>query len=333
MRTIKVDVGMPAHGRPVFTSQAVESVLSQTFGEFKLLVLDDSQGDEILHALEPYLGDERVEHRAVAPMTAMAAMTALMQDGSAEYFAFLHDDDRWGPEFLQRRLEFLEANPGCAFVFSGHVDIDAQGQVTASYPGRLSPGTVDRSQMFPRFCLENVVDTMHSVLARRTALEAAGARLDPDVPRLFDWDLWLRLALTGGAGFVAGEKDVHYRVHGEQMSGSAGMASDTLAMFERADALVSERLPEHALSQAARRRRRADLLAAVALDRLADDDLAGARAALRGALRCSPRVALSRRAAAAGAGVLLGRRSRDAIARLRSRRYRRASRAGQGPAG
>ena len=31
----------------------------------------------------------------------------------------LHDDDRWDPEFLARRLAFLEEEPECGFVFAG----------------------------------------------------------------------------------------------------------------------------------------------------------------------------------------------------------------------
>ncbi len=314
---------MPAHGQPLFLAEAVESVLGQTTRELRLIVLDDSRDDAIGDALRAFRDDARLEHRRAEPMTATQAMTTLMQAASAPYFALLHDDDRWGPRFLERRLSFLEEHPECALVFSGHVDINERGEVTARAPAPYPEGVVPRERIVPDLLRRSVIDVMHSVVVRREALEAAGARLDAAFPRLFDWELWLRLVLRFPVGCVD-ETDAEYRAHDAQMSGLPGQAEDFAALFEHGDALARELAPDLRLSESERRERRAGLRLSLALDRLQADDAPAARAALRAALRTQPRAAaLDRRFPAILAGLTAGRRGRAALARLRATLYRR----------
>ena len=109
--------------------------------------------------------------------------------GQSDYFAFLHDDDRWEPEFLARRVKFLERYPDCGMVFSGHVDIDQRSSVVRRFAAPYPEGIVPPSELLPEMQRRNVVDVMHSVLVRRSALQAAGPYLDETIPRLFDWEL------------------------------------------------------------------------------------------------------------------------------------------------
>lgn len=327
-----VDVGMPAHGAPDYLAEAVGSVLAQSHARLRLLVLDDSGTDQIGDALEPFRDDPRLDHRRAPPMTAMTAMTTLMGDGDGAYFAFLHDDDRWGPDFLRRRIEFLEAHPECGFVFSGHIDIDAAGRETGRFAAPCPEGVVPRDWLLEEMQRRNVVDTMHSVLTRRSALVEAGAHLDERFPRLFDWELWLRLAARFPVGCVD-EEDAEYRAHEQQMSARPGQAADFVQMVRHADEVVAAAAPALRLGASERRRLSAGLEVSVALDCLEAGDVRAARVALREALRASPRAALNRRFVAAAAGVAGGRRARAWVGRRRAREYQRTAerRRGQRP--
>lgn len=322
MQTPLVDVGMPAHGRPVFLAEAVESVLAQSHRNWRLLVLDDSQGPEIGEALSPYLGDDRIEHRTVQPFSATGVMSALMSEGRGDYFAHLHDDDRWGPAFLERRVRFLEQHPECGFVFSGHVDINARGEVTGYFPARYPEGIVPHADLITAFQRRNEVDTMHSVLTRRSALEAVGAHLDEAFPRLYDWELWLRLSIRFPVGSIE-ETDVDYRAHEEQMSARPGKSQDFRAMFEHAWSLAGTQGLE--LPEAERRRLRARLGVSEALDHIQAHDARRARRSLVAALRTAPSALLDRRVPAALLALLGGRHGRAALARLRTRAWRHRS--------
>ncbi len=321
----RVDVGMPAHGSPRFLAEAIDSVLAQTHGELKLFVLDDSEGPEIEEVVGRY-GDERLSYRRIEPVPATRAMTELISAGDSPYFAFLHDDDRWEADFLARRVEFLERHPECGFVFSGHVDIDAEGRVIARAQAPFAEGVVLREVLVPELLQRSAVDVMHSVLIRRSALEEAGPRLEESIPRLFDWELWLRLALTGPAGYLAID-DVEYRAHDDQMSSGPGRGRGVAELIEHADRLVAGRAPELALAPELRARRDARIELSVAMDLLQEDDPRGARQALRAALRADRRATLrDRRSPAIAAALALGRPGRRLVGRLRSGLYRRGHR-------
>lgn len=320
-----VDVGMTAHGRPLWIGEAVESVLAQSEARWRLTILDDGPGGgEIEHAVAPYVADERVRYVATnQPVSANQAMTEVMGIGDAPYFAFLHDDDCWGPRFLENRLTFLERNPECAFVYSGHTDIDPEGREVEVHQDPLPEGPVDPAVLLPEFALRNAVDTMHSVLVRRDALEAIGARLDPAIRRLYDWELWFRLAVHFPAGYLHAAGDVYYRVHPQQMSSVPGHNQDFLDMYDHVDAVLAGRMPEHRLDDRDRRARRATLLLSVALDHLQEDQPREARAALREAAGERRAIVGQPRFGLALAGVIGGRRVRRAVERLRLSHYRR----------
>lgn len=321
-----VDVGMPVHGPPRFLAQAVESVLGQTHRDLRLFAFDDTGADEPEAALAPVLGDRRLDYRRIEPTSATGAMTQLIAAGDGPYFAFLHDDDRWQPGFLERRVEFLERHPECSFVFSSHADIDDRGAIVARAPAAFPEGVISQGELVAALQQRPAVDVMHSVLCRREALERAGPRLDESIPRLFDWELWLRLALTGPAGYLD-VADAEYRAHGDQMSTEPGRGGGVAEFFEHADRLVAERAPELALEPRPRSRRDARVLLSVALDRLQEDDPRGALRALRGALGTSAGTTLAdRRVAAVVAGVALGQRGRRFIGHLRAAHYRRGQR-------
>jgi glycosyltransferase involved in cell wall biosynthesis len=321
---------MPAHGRPVFLAEAIESVLGQTHAELRLVVLDDSADDRIEKVVEGFRGDPRLDYRRSEPLSATGAMTALIEAAEAPYFAFLHDDDRWEPGFLERRVRFLERHPDCGLVFSGHVDIDDRGCVTARSPAPFPEGVVPREELVPQMLQRNVIDTMHSVLARRSALEDAGPYLDGAFPRVFDWELWLRLVLRHPAGCLAVE-DAQYRAHEEQMSGAAGRAEDFKAIARHADRLVSELAPGLRLPPEQRRRTFARLELSAAVELLGADDPVRARAALRAGVRAAPGRALrDPRLYAALLGLAGGRPARRLVGGARALSHRRDQRRRRG---
>ena len=313
---------MPAHGKPVFLAEAIESVLAQSYGPMRLTVLDDSGGDEIEQAVRPFLGDERLDYRRSAPLSATAAMTELIQAGEGRYFAFLHDDDRWEPGFLERRVEFLEAHRECALVFSGHVDIDGAGAITARAPAPYPEGVVPRESIVPEMQRRNVIDVMHCVLTRRSALVEAGPHLDDRFPRLFDWELWLRLVMRFPIGCIDAQ-DAQYRAHDAQMSSHPGRAGDFRQLLDHADELAATHAPEYRLDERERRRQRAGSSLSAALDSLQAGDPGRARRALRDALATDRGVLGDRRFVPALIGAVGGPPGRAVVSRLREGRWKR----------
>ena len=324
---VLVDVGIPTHDRPAFVVEAVESVLAQTFERWRLVVSEDGPGNpDVAAALRPYLDDHRVAHEVSGrPLGAAANMSRLLASGSAPYVAILHDDDRWEPEFLERRVDFLEAHPECAFVFSGHMDINGNGDRTGHSKLRLDPGVHPREAFLPLVLRDDLVSTP-TLMVRRAAYTAAGGRFDERFPRLYDWEMSIRLGLEGAAGFLP-VRDAAYRSHEAQSSATpVGRAPEYLAVFEHGDALVAERVPAARLPERERRRLRSGYRLSVALDSASSGRSREAARSLASAIGIRPLALLDRRVPATLGAILLGPPGRRVVAAARRRAHMRRAR-------
>ena len=213
-----VDVGITTRGEPAYLAEAIECVLGQTFSSWRLTISENGAGTEfIATTVEPYSRDPRVSHVVIGEDVGGAGnATALVQTATGRYVGILHDDDRWAPEFLERRVEFLDAHPSCGLVFSATDFIDPSGNVLyRAGTGSLVPGLQDRRAFLRELYRLNMIATP-SALVPRACYEAVGPAYDGSV--LFhDYEMWLRLAARFDVGLLPG-CDVNYRIHASQKS-------------------------------------------------------------------------------------------------------------------
>jgi glycosyltransferase involved in cell wall biosynthesis len=212
-----VDVGIPTRGQPAYLAEAIECVLGQTFQAWRLTISENGEGNEfVARIVEPYLHDLRVSHVLVGEDVGGAGNASLLvRAARARYVGILHDDDRWAPRFLERRVRFLESHPSCGLVFSSCDFIDPSGGVLYRVEPDLAPGLQDRAGFLRELYRFNMICTP-AVLVPRACYEVVGPAYDASV--LFhDYEMWLRLATRFDVGFLP-ECDTGYRVHASQTS-------------------------------------------------------------------------------------------------------------------
>ncbi len=129
VRTFKVSVIMPAYNSEKYIERSVKSVLSQTFENLELIVVDDGSTDRtpaILHRLalnEPRLRYLRTENRGPAE----ARNSGLkMISGDADYVTFIDADDELLPDALSYALE--SADSGAELILLGFCIVEADGK-------------------------------------------------------------------------------------------------------------------------------------------------------------------------------------------------------------
>jgi hypothetical protein len=312
----KVDVRMPTRSVAPYIHQAIASVLAQTWTNWTLLISENgAPGGELERELQPYLADPRIRYQAIgADLSAATNHTRLISDGDAPYVGILHDDDRWHPEFLARRVEFLEGHPECGFVFSGNYEIDGASRRFGESKLVLPAGVHRPQELVPVLVRHNVIG-MPTLLVRRSAYEAVGPAFDEETV-FFDYEMWLRLATHYPTGYLP-VRDADYRVHDTQITMTAPRRGEQqVRLFQQIEALL-ESAPEIEPDRRWLRRRTAGAHLSAALDDLQDGDRAPAGRHLRQALRTYPAVAFDPRTPLALAGFATGRHGRRALARLR----------------
>lgn len=106
-----VSVVVPTYNRARLLHRSIESVLSQTYEDFELLVVDDGSTDHTENVANCY-DDDRLTYVAHEDNRgASAARNTGIERASGEYIAFLDSDDEWLPRKLERQVTELESRP------------------------------------------------------------------------------------------------------------------------------------------------------------------------------------------------------------------------------
>jgi GT2 family glycosyltransferase len=268
-----------------------------------------------------------------------ANWTRLLNTGSAPYFTIIQDDDMWDPEFLARRVAFLERHPSCGFVYTGDRQVDQHGRRIASErtPSLQSRNVADLLTTgvyapadYIASLYRHKLGGIHTpsicslgVMSRRAALQAVGPVFDENFPFLYwDVELYLRMALRYPTGFIA-IKDATQRIHHPSITSEHRFDGEYwLRYHEYHEAWFRRELPELRLPRQYREIV-ADAHIMAALDALERDDPRRCAHHLRGALRRHPGAVAKPRFAAGVAGLALGRRGAGLLARARDARRQR----------
>ena len=106
----RFSVIMPVYNKAPYVVKAVESVLSQTCGDWELIVVDDGSKDGSSDLVKPYR-DPRIRlHRQENAGVSVARNTGAAMAGG-EYLCFLDADDWWEPAFLAEMSGLIDRHP------------------------------------------------------------------------------------------------------------------------------------------------------------------------------------------------------------------------------
>lgn len=180
-----VTVLMPAYNRATLIRHAIESVLSQTFRDFELLVIDDHSTDETAAVVAGYR-DARIRLvRQDENLGPARTRNHGFELARGAYIAILDSDDMAVPSRLARQVRFLEANPAIGEVGGWIRAIGPQGERGRVKHLPSAPRAI-RAQMPWRCGIAHTTVMIRAQLARRL-------RYDPDFSLSQDYDLHVRL--------------------------------------------------------------------------------------------------------------------------------------------
>src|SRR5438034_8399752 len=104
----RVSVIIPTYNRARYLSDAIRSVVNQTFQDFEIIVIDDCSQDQTRIATDSFK-DQRIKYLTHdSNRGEAAARNTGIQKSTGSYIAFLDDDDQWAPEKLQLQIQIFE---------------------------------------------------------------------------------------------------------------------------------------------------------------------------------------------------------------------------------
>jgi len=124
-----VSVIIPTYNRSHFLVEAIESVLSQTYPNVELIVVNDGSTDDTETKLAPYM--DKIEYIKKVNGGISSAVNTGLQASKGKYITRLDDDDLFLPEKIAKQVEVFENNPDIGLVTSGCFVIDSIGRITS----------------------------------------------------------------------------------------------------------------------------------------------------------------------------------------------------------
>lgn len=110
-----VSIIIPLFNKEKYVTRAIDSILAQTYQDFEIVVVDDGSTDRSPELVQKYR-DPRLRLIRQENHGPGFARNLGIKETTAPYLAFLDADDEWLPDFLNRYLEALKANPDCDYV-------------------------------------------------------------------------------------------------------------------------------------------------------------------------------------------------------------------------
>ena len=238
-----VSVVIPAHQAATFIEQTVRSVLAQDHRQLEIIVVDDASTDDTRRILRRLMErDPRI--RLVefeSNLGVVAARNRALQEATGAWVAFLDADDVWLPGKISAQLSFVASSPE---LDPTRVGIGTRGAYLGRRRGPLGSlgqagdvtSTLRRAGALPF--------RLSSLMVSRDALLAIGGFSDDlSWTGAEDYDLMVRLAISGCTMIGLPERLMWYRLHLDSVSSQQYLVQKAASGYItlRAEALREQR--------------------------------------------------------------------------------------------
>ena len=192
----KVSVAMGVYNCAATLPEAIDSLLTQTYTDWELVMCDDGSTDDTAAVALSYCERYPEKIRLVSNKRNLGLNKTLnhcLRECRGEYIARMDGDDISLPERFEREVEFLATHPEYAIVSTQMVYFDENGDFMVGTGGG-EPNLRGMAKGSPH---------CHApCMVRREAYEAVGGYAERDDRlRVEDWDLWLRMYELGYRGY------------------------------------------------------------------------------------------------------------------------------------
>lgn len=208
-----VSVIIPCYNREDYIATTVNSVLTQTWPNIELIVVDDGCIDGSRKLLESF--GQRLailEHPGRANKGQSAAINLGLRQSSGDYLAILDSDDLFTPDKIEKQVRYLEEHPEFGLVYANCMYIDENGKELCKMHYRDHSPPVGPEQVLE----ESYFNVPSNSLFRRSVFEKAGF-LDETLRSAQDHDYGIRIAEVTRIGYID-ECLWNYRRHGGSIS-------------------------------------------------------------------------------------------------------------------
>lgn len=203
-RSKKITIGIAFYNAERFLSDAIRSVLNQTYENIELILLDDGSTDGSLSIARSF-DDNRIRLVKDGVNKGLGARLNEMADmAEGEFFARMDADDIMHYNRLEKQMTYLEEHPDVDVVGSHAYNIAADNTVTGEICYAMNPDS--KEHVIAHRCFIHPTIMSHTKWFRDN-------KYDADAIRMEDYDLWMRTIETNRFANIP-EHLLYYRTTG-----------------------------------------------------------------------------------------------------------------------
>jgi glycosyltransferase involved in cell wall biosynthesis len=223
---LEITVIIPTYNRAGHVTDAINSVMTQTYQKYEIIVVDDGSTDNTRSSLAPYINKGQIQYIYQTNKGVSAARNAGIKASKGQWIAFLDSDDLWLPDKLSRQVSLINNSKtelGC--VICNMQYNPSIGNISNSFQN--APFTPIHPQgicfnissiLLTRFILFN-----QGAMIRKSHLDEIGG-YDEELEILEDYDIALRLSFLCNWGYDTTSLVIYQR--GSENSLSFNITSD-----------------------------------------------------------------------------------------------------------
>ncbi len=201
-----VSVIIPVYNSERFIAKTIDSVLSQTYTNIEIIIVDDCSTDSSKQIIENYLNKSIIYFRQPTNQGAAVARNKALELAKGQYVAFLDSDDLWKSNKLEKQISFMKNN-NVSFCFLAIEMIDLNGNIVKRKRNVKDKVTYD-------YLLKNTMIPTSSVVIDRNKV---GNFQMPLIRGGQDYATWLML-LRNNIAYGINEALVQYRIGHSSLS-------------------------------------------------------------------------------------------------------------------
>lgn len=221
-----VSVVLPSYNHEKFLAQRIESILSQTFQDFELIILDDVSPDNSKKIIEKYRDHPKVSQIIYNLKNSGSTFSqwnkAIFEFARGEFIWIAESDDYAEPTLLEKLVESITSQENIGIAYCQSHRVDSQGNITGDWldhTDEFSEGqifhynfTMKGLDYLNKFLVhKNTIPNASAVVFKKILyIKAGGAQVD--LKTNGDWQLWFKLLLLSDVAYIS-ESLNYFRYH------------------------------------------------------------------------------------------------------------------------
>lgn len=206
-----VSIIMPSYNTGAYISDSIKSVISQTYVDWELLIVDDCSTDNTVEIIKSF-SDPRIKLLMNKRNSGAAeSRNYALREAKGRWIAFLDSDDIWKPEKLEKQIEFMKKN-GYAFTYTDY-RICLNGEWLPYI--NTGPDFVNKRRMY-NYCYFSTITVMYD-------RDVIGLIQIKNIRKNNDYAMWL-LAIEKANAYRLPECLSYYIKHDDSITGGSKLS-------------------------------------------------------------------------------------------------------------